>query len=264
MRFPFSLPRIRIPIPHGRLRRLCVSPYGLPLVLALVVHAVAALALAEGWGSPRESERHVIREAVSARLLTLEAQAPEPAEAAARPRPQPERERPRQEPAPQPLPTEPEPARPEREEPRLTAPAEPEPEPEPERRQPRDDRWREDVEDSFARALEAESERMAEREADEVAGSYIGGIIAQIERHWSRPPSARRGMQVELRISLVPSGDLVDISVVRSSGNSAFDRSAELAVRQAAPFQVPADSAVFEQRFRRLRLVFTPEDLRNR
>lgn len=255
------LPRLRIPVPRGRLRQACVSPWGLPLVLAMLVHGIAALALAEGWGAPRESERHVIREAVSARLLTLDAQAPEPAESAARPPPRPERESP----PPRPLPTEPEPARPEPEAPRITTPAEPEPEPEPEppRQQP-DDSWRDDLQDSFARALDAESEQLAQREADEMAGSYIGAIIADIERHWSRPPSARQGMQVELRISLVPSGELVDISVVRSSGNTAFDRSAELAVRRAAPFQVPANQTVFEQRFRRLRLVFTPEDLRNR
>lgn len=264
MRFLLPLPSFRIPVPHGRVRRFFVSPYGLPLVLAMLIHVGAGLALAEGWGAPRESERHVIREAVGARLLTLEAQAPEPVEQAPVARPEPEPSRPPQ--PEQPLPTELQYERPELETPRMTTPAEepePEPEPEPSRQQP-DDSWRDDIQDSFARALDAESEQLAQREADEVAGSYIGAIIAQIERHWSRPPSARQGMQVELRISLVPSGELVDISIVRSSGNSAFDRSAELAVRQAAPFQVPSNAAVFEQRFRRLRLVFTPEDLRNR
>ena len=48
-----------------------------------------------------------------------------------------------------------------------------------------------------------------------------------------------------------------------SSGNAAFDRSALLAVRDAAPFEVPDDPALFERSFRRLRILFRPEDLRN-
>ena len=71
-------------------------------------------------------------------------------------------------------------------------------------------------------------------------------------------------MQVELMMNLVPTGEVVTTRILRSSGNAAFDRSAELAVSRAAPFEVPDDPALFEQRFRQLRLLFTPEDLRNR
>jgi colicin import membrane protein len=70
-------------------------------------------------------------------------------------------------------------------------------------------------------------------------------------------------MEAELLIALVPTGEVVNVTVVRSSGNAAFDRSAEVAVRQAAPFRVPDDPALFERNFRALRILFKPEDLRN-
>lgn len=236
------------------------AQYGVPLLLAVVVHIVAALALMEGWGGVREPERVLFRESISAQLLTIEAAAPEPAAVTqpprrveSPPRPQPAQQRP--------LPTEAAPARPEPEAPRITTPdiaPRPLPEPVPDRR------WQEEQAEVFSRALDAEAARMAASQAEAASASHIGAIIRQIERHWSRPPSARPGMQVELLIHLVPTGELVSISIVRSSGNAAFDRSAELAVRQAAPFAVPDNPALFEQRFRQLRLLFTPEDLRNR
>ena len=48
---------------------------------------------------------------------------------------------------------------------------------------------------------------------------------------------------------------------LQSSGNEAFDRSAEQAVRKAARFDVPEDPALFEAHFRRFQMLFKPEDL---
>ena len=95
-------------------------------------------------------------------------------------------------------------------------------------------------------------------------GEYLVKIRQYDLGRCSKNDKPRLWMQVELLMNLVPTGELVNISVVRSSGNAAFDRSAELAVSQAAPFEVPDNPALFEQRFRQLRLLFTPEDLRNR
>ena len=68
-------------------------------------------------------------------------------------------------------------------------------------------------------------------------------------------------MSATLLVELVPTGDVVNVSVVRSSGDSAFDRSAEAAIRAARRFQVPTESALFERYFRRFTLLFRPEDL---
>jgi len=48
---------------------------------------------------------------------------------------------------------------------------------------------------------------------------------------------------------------------VTSSGNVAFDRSAEQAVRRSRRFEVPLDNGVFEAHFRSFYFLFQPEDL---
>lgn len=119
-------------------------------------------------------------------------------------------------------------------------------------------------ESEFADALAAE-EAMLQAEAEAIqAQSYIAHIAALIEQHWSRPPSARRGMQCELSIQLIPTGEVISVTVVKGSGNAAFDRSAEQAVNKAGRFEVLKDvpPATFDRYFRQLRLRFNPQDLR--
>lgn len=111
----------------------------------------------------------------------------------------------------------------------------------------------------------AEDEQYLDAQADEEAAmSYMDVIRQAVEQNWSRPPSARNDMQVELTIQLIPNGQVVDVSIARSSGNDAFDRSAIAAVRKAERFpelqQLPGN--VFDAHFRRFKLLFRPEDLR--
>ena len=97
---------------------------------------------------------------------------------------------------------------------------------------------------------------------DEKALAYVYQIQQDIINNWSRPPSARNGMKALLRVILVPTGEVVNVTVEESSGNDAFDRSAILAVQKAQRFQVPAKSRQFERDFREFTVLFRPEDLR--
>jgi len=126
------------------------------------------------------------------------------------------------------------------------------------------ERRRQEQQQRLDQALADEDEFMQASQAEAAAQSYVAAIERRIADNWSRPPSARRGMQSVLEIQLVPTGRVVDVRVVESSGNAAFDRSAEQAVRRVDQFDVVRDmsSEVFERHFRRLRLVFNPEDLR--
>ena len=96
---------------------------------------------------------------------------------------------------------------------------------------------------------------------DEESASYINAINAAISANWNRPPSARRGMEVVLQVELFPSGELNTVNVVESSGNDAFDLSAEKAVKAVKKFSVPDNAELFEKNFRVLKLRFNPEDL---
>jgi colicin import membrane protein len=107
------------------------------------------------------------------------------------------------------------------------------------------------------------SDAAADTEGEEaaLAQTFFQGIYTKIVGNWSRPASARNGMKVTLRVELVPGGEVAAVSLVTSSGDGAFDRSAESAVRRSVRFDVPEDSAIFEKRFRRFNILFNPEDL---
>jgi colicin import membrane protein len=111
----------------------------------------------------------------------------------------------------------------------------------------------------------ADDEQYLDAQADQEAAMSYENLIQQVvEQNWSRPPSARNGMKVVLVIQLIPNGQVVDVSIASSSGNDAFDRSAVAAVKKAERFpelqQLPA--RVFDEHFRRFKMVFNPEDLR--
>lgn len=117
----------------------------------------------------------------------------------------------------------------------------------------------------LARAVEEEAQQLeATATAEEMALSYAALIQQTVVNYWSRPPSARNGMEALLQIQLIPTGEIVSVSVLQGSGNTAFDRSAINAVEKAGSFpelkNLPPRE--FEKTFRRFRLLFRPEDLR--
>ena len=185
---------------------------------------------------------------------------PAPPKAAPKPKPKPvAKPKPKAAPKPKPKPVaKPKPA------------AKPAPEPAPVRAEPEKPRLsRQELAEltraDLARAVaEEESAAAAAATSAEMAASYAALIQQTVINYWSRPPSARNGMETELSIQLIPTGEVVSVSVIRSSGNSAFDRSAINAVEKAGSFpelqSLPARE--FEKTFRRFRLLFRPEDLR--
>ncbi len=116
----------------------------------------------------------------------------------------------------------------------------------------------------LAAAVEAEESVTVAVTAEEMSASYAALIRDTVVNYWSRPPSARNGMEATLAIQLVPTGEIVSVTVLRSSGSTAFDRSAINAVEKAGSFpelrNLPARE--FEKTFRRFQLLFRPEDLR--
>ena len=130
-----------------------------------------------------------------------------------------------------------------------------------------------------AERLRQEEEVERQRQAEEVAviaaeaartefelvQSATALIQQALQQVWNRPPSARNGMRAILRIRMLPTGELLEASITQSSGDSAFDRSAENAVYSASPFaelqNLPIN--VFNTNFRTLTLIFEPEDLLN-
>ena len=111
---------------------------------------------------------------------------------------------------------------------------------------------------------EADAREVAETEA-ELVMAYSAVIHDLVQQYWSRPPSARNGMVVVLRIRMVPTGDILDVEIVQSSGDFAFDRAAESAVLKVNRFTElqGMDPRLFDRNFRTFLLTFRPQDLLN-
>ena len=113
----------------------------------------------------------------------------------------------------------------------------------------------------FNSSISNEAQQIEETHLSEAGSQYIDAIYSKIVRHWARPPSATKSMQVVLHVELFPNGKLNTVSLIESSGNAAFDRSTIAAVKKVEVFDVPSDPTLFESRFRQFNLKFKPEDL---
>lgn len=119
-----------------------------------------------------------------------------------------------------------------------------------------------------ALAVEEQQRSMDKALADEqqaqkntaITNDIVSQIQAKIYEAWRYPPSARPEMEVVVRINLVPTGEVIQVILEKSSGNQALDRSVLAAVKRAQPLPVPKDSRLFEQQFRNFVMSFRPED----
>lgn len=131
------------------------------------------------------------------------------------------------------------------------------------------------AQEKAAQAKAAAEQAARDKAAAEQAAAVQGQMIAtygdyvrdRIISNWNRPPSARRDMEAVLQVRLVPTGQVMGVSVIRSSGDPAFDQSAVNAVQQVGRFErlqelSRKDPLLFERTFRTLTLTFRPEDLR--
>lgn len=245
----------------------------LPALVTLLLHAGVLLLVTANWNPEHERLVKPIPRHVKAKVVTLDKPAAKAPAKTSQSRPQPKVEpkpQPKPKPAPKPQPKpqpKPKPKAETKPQPKPEAKPQPKPQPKPEPKSDAKAREQEITrqrERELALALAAEDEAMQAETDSELAMTYADAIESAVVDNWSRPPSARRDMEVTLLIQLIPTGEVVSVSVLKSSGNAAFDRSAVNAVNKAARFPEVADAPpqVFEQYLRKLRLVFRPEDLR--
>jgi colicin import membrane protein len=110
-----------------------------------------------------------------------------------------------------------------------------------------------------ARLAAEQAREAAQRQSamQRMVDEYVLYIQEKVQRSWIRPPSSGSELSCTVEVRLIPSGEVIDAQIVRSSGNPAFDRSVEAAVFKASPLPVPPDPDVMEQ-FRSLRFEFKP------
>ena len=90
---------------------------------------------------------------------------------------------------------------------------------------------------------------------------YKALIIQAISQHWILPEHVDRQLFSQFRIQLAPDGTVKSVSLIRSSGDSVLDRSAQAAIYKASPLPVPTDAEMFNL-FRDISLTVRPESTR--
>ena len=223
-----------------------------PAFVAVLVHLLFGLAMEGGWMSTSPimtAQPQVIQASLVSLTKPIKRQAqPKPkSEPIAAPKPQPA-------PNPEPIVSSEPPA--ERQEPSDPEPSDPEPS-----REVRLAELQKELMAGLDELPDAEGGDVSEIDEVQQVASLMQARIAQ---NWRRPPSARNGMEALLIISLVPTGEVVGISISQGSGSNAFDQSAIAAVERVGQFPEVTVLPIsdFEQYFRRFPLRFKPEDLR--
>ena len=91
---------------------------------------------------------------------------------------------------------------------------------------------------------------------------YFSSLIRdQIMSNWRKPKSSKVGLKTEFIISLVPTGEVIDVSLTKSSGDKAFDQSALLAINKVNRFyDLEMPRKLFDENFRKFTVVFSPKE----
>ncbi len=110
-----------------------------------------------------------------------------------------------------------------------------------------------------------EQNRMRNAEVQTAIEAYKNGITTQISQKWSRPIDQLTDLshlKATASVELLPTGELLNVTLTGSSGNALYDQSVIRAIEKVIRYDVPDDPEVFEKGgFRRLNVTFTPEDL---
>jgi colicin import membrane protein len=122
----------------------------------------------------------------------------------------------------------------------------------------RDDDLRRKEEEQAKRDAEKAREEAAVARKSEIDG-FKNAIIQKIRSRANVPDTVTGNPEIQVRIRVLPGGEVLDIAITKSSGNPTYDAAIERGIRSASPLPVPpANSELFPQ-FRDLTLNFKHE-----
>lgn len=116
---------------------------------------------------------------------------------------------------------------------------------------------------SLQQQMLREQRRIAGARAQQVQGEvnkYKALILQVISQHWVIPPAVDKKLSAELLIRLAPGGTVLDVQLMKSSGDAALDRSARAAVFKSSPLPVPPEAEAFDT-FRQFVLKVKPQSI---
>ena len=111
---------------------------------------------------------------------------------------------------------------------------------------------RKEEERAKADAEKARAEAASARKAE--VDRYIDAIKNKIRGKANVPDTVTGNPEVQVRIRVLPGGEVLDISITKRSGNPTYDAAIERGIRSASPLPVPAANSELFPQFRDLTL----------
>jgi colicin import membrane protein len=104
---------------------------------------------------------------------------------------------------------------------------------------------------------QADAARAAAAARAKALNEYILSIQTKVKSGWILPQDIQGNPQAIFDVVQLPTGEVLSIKLVRTSGNPAYDAAVERAILKASPLPLPANRELFA---RELRLTFRPLD----
>lgn len=119
------------------------------------------------------------------------------------------------------------------------------------------------VEKNVQQLLDQEMKSLAKQQINAARNAatmdkYRHLILQAIAQQWIIPPEMNKHLETKLMVHLAPGGMVLEVIIVKSSGNAVLDRSAQTAVYKASPLPVPKNNGLFHS-FRQINLTVRPE-----
>ncbi|MEP7068838.1 MAG: energy transducer TonB [Usitatibacter sp.] len=120
-----------------------------------------------------------------------------------------------------------------------------------------EDKRRKDEETAKAESDKARAQAVAAQKSE--IDKFINDIKNKIRGKANVPDTVTGNPEVQVRIRVLPGGEVLDIAITKRSGNPTYDAAIERGIRSASPLPVPAPNSELFPQFRDLTLNFRHE-----
>jgi colicin import membrane protein len=124
------------------------------------------------------------------------------------------------------------------------------------------EKLQEELQQDFQKKLqEHEAElRQSSAVSQSEVNQFMRAIAAKVTKNWRQPIDTKiKGLACVVLIKTVSNGTIIDVQVIQSSGNVAFDRSTEIAVKKSSPLPIP-QSEMARAQFKLFEFSFHPPE----
>ncbi len=112
--------------------------------------------------------------------------------------------------------------------------------------------------DEAAAKQKAAADAARRKRVEGVVKEWAAKIQSKVQGLWNTPTNFSPGSFCEVRVNLLPGGEIVSQTVSKCNADEIFKNSVENAVAKASPLPVPSDPAEFDE-FRDFNFRFAPE-----